>query len=292
MRIVTLALLVLFVLPVSASEPGQPLDCSDWVFTSPGMSCSVFSPPVAAAATMFHEEGVFEAVDNEGRLMMLRRYRIGDCCGGCAPLYRLELLRFDGANEETLGFVEDRCNGDDLDIIGPTGGEPGQSTSIHKFTFDAVNGRVLIGVSSWNCSGSQCADDPPYSGTSWIMAADGFAPLLEIFQSYIPETSTIGLTTPTHPEGFQFADYFDTYWGDLATVGNWSEAQPLQCGYPATAPSVGDYLTVEDTLPTPASGRGYYYFTAVNYQGQRRYGRQSNGGVLTGRDPAVLPSCN
>jgi len=66
------------------------------------------------------------------------------------------------------------------------------------------------------------------------------------------------------PEGFQHADYFDTFYGDLATVGDWSQAQPLQCGYPATAPSVGDYLTVEDTLPTPSPGQGYYYVTAVN----------------------------
>jgi len=67
--------------------------------------------------------------------------------------------------------------------------------------------------------------------------------------------------------------------------------QSLQCGYPSTAPSVGDYLTVEDALPTPSPGEGYFYVTAVNYQGQRRYGRQSNGGVLTARDPAVLPAC-
>ena len=32
MRIVTLALLVLVIVPAWASEPGQPLDCSDWVF--------------------------------------------------------------------------------------------------------------------------------------------------------------------------------------------------------------------------------------------------------------------
>ena len=83
----------------------------------------------------------------------------------------------------------------------------------------------------------------------------------------------------------------DTYWGDLATVGDWSQAQPLQCGYPATAPSVGDYLTVDDTLPTPAPSHGYYYVTAVNYQGDIRYGRKLSGGVLTGRDPAVLPAC-
>jgi len=93
------------------------------------------------------------------------------------------------------------------------------------------------------------------------------------------------------PEGFPAADYFDTYYGDLATVGDWSQAQPLQCGYPATVPSVGDYLEVADPLPNPEPGHGRYYVTAVTHQGQRRYGRKSSGGVLSGRDPAVLPTC-
>ena len=80
--------------------------------------------------------------------------------------------------------------------------------------------------------------------------------------------------------------------GDLATVGDWSQAQPLQCGYPATTPSVGDYLTVDDALPTPVPGQGYYYVTPASYMGQRRYGRKSNGGILTGREPDLLPTCD
>ena len=79
---------------------------------------------------------------------------------------------------------------------------------------------------------------------------------------------------------------------DLATVCDWSQARPLQCGYPATPPSVGDYFSVEDTLPPPATGTGRYYVTAVTHQGQRKYGRQASDGVLTGRNPAVLPECN
>ena len=91
------------------------------------------------------------------------------------------------------------------------------------------------------------------------------------------------------PEGFQFADFFDTYYGTLPV--DFTQSQPLQCGYPATPPSVGDYLTVTDTLPNPSSRQGYWYVTAVNYQGQVRYGRRSSGGVLTGRDPGLLPGC-
>ena len=120
----------------------------------------------------------------------------------------------------------------------------------------------------------------------------GFASLFDVLQTYTPVSSEISFRVPYMPEGFQFADRFDTYVGDLSTVGDWSQAQPLQCSYPASPPSVGDFLTVEDTLPTPAVGQGYYYLTAVNYQGETRYGRRSIGGVLSGRDPAVLPGCS
>ena len=120
----------------------------------------------------------------------------------------------------------------------------------------------------------------------------GFTTTFEILQTYQPPANEISFRVPYMPEGFQFADHFDTYYGDLATVGDWSKAQPLQCGYPATAPSPGDYLTVTDTLPTPPPGKGYYYVTAVTHRGQTRYGRKSSGGVLTGRDPAVLPGCS
>ena len=132
-------------------------------------------------------------------------------------------------------------------------------------------------------------------GGTWIVAIEGFAPLLEIFQSYTPTSGPLSFVVPQLPEGFQYADYFDyfdTYYGDLATVGDWSQARPLQCGYPATPPSVGDYFTVDDTLPTPAPGTGGYYVTAVTHQGQRRYGRKSTGGVLSGREPGALPSCH
>ena len=40
--------------------------------------------------------------------------------------------------------------------------------------------------------------------------------------------------------------------------------------YPSAAPQVGDYLTVADTVPTPAPGQGVYYVTAATYQGATR----------------------
>lgn len=92
------------------------------------------------------------------------------------------------------------------------------------------------------------------------------------------------------PEGLPAADWFDTYYGEIGNY-DFTEAQPLQCGYPATSPEVGDYLTVADPLPTPSAGQGRWYLTAVAYQAETRHGRRRIGGVLTGRDPGRLPAC-
>ena len=38
-------LFVLCLLPAWASNPGEPLDCSDWVFLEPGLSCFMYTMP-------------------------------------------------------------------------------------------------------------------------------------------------------------------------------------------------------------------------------------------------------
>ena len=40
-----LILIAVATLPALASEPGQPLDCSDWVFLEPGLTCDYFYAP-------------------------------------------------------------------------------------------------------------------------------------------------------------------------------------------------------------------------------------------------------
>ena len=37
--------------PLLASNPGEPLDCTDWVFLVPGLSCSVFTEVDDAATS-------------------------------------------------------------------------------------------------------------------------------------------------------------------------------------------------------------------------------------------------
>ena len=142
---------------------------------------------------------------------------------------------------------------------------------------DAINGRLIL--------------DFEWTFTTALVVVSGLPTLLDVPQTFTPTPDQFSIQVPRFPEAFQDVDYFDTYYGDLATVGNWTQLQPLQCGYPLTPPSVGDHLTVTDTLPTPAPGTGRYYLTVANYQGERRFGRKSTGGVLSGRDPAVLPPC-
>ena len=116
----------------------------------------------------------------------------------------------------------------------------------------------------------------------------GFTTTFDVLQTYTPQ---LGFRVPHMPKGMPAADKFDTYWGPLTKPLDFTQARPLQCGYPAAPPHVGDYLTVADPLPTPTPGSGYYYVTSATYQGQTRYGRRTTKGKLSGRDPALLPGC-
>ena len=129
-------------------------------------------------------------------------------------------------------------------------------------------------------------------GFSGLIQVEGFTTTFEVLQSYDPTATSFGFRVPYMPDGMRGAKFFDTYYGQLNNPIDFTQAQPLRCGYPATAPNVGDYMSVEDTLPTPKPHQGYYYVTAATFEGDTRYGRRSSGGVLSGRDPAVLPACS
>lgn len=290
-----LLLAVAWPLGTWASEPGQPLDCSDWVINEPGLTCSTWASRGSLSdSSPFVARGSNLAIDNSGAMYSLRHTWLPP-----APYNgeRLELLRLTrGGVEEVLATIRSRPrpNGGE-DRIRPitsnwdaSGYDRDYRMPLHSvLSFDAVNGRLLV-PAFVDCS--DCGGPPSYYDGWTILAFDGLAPLYEIQQSYIPPSS-IGFHVPTSPEGMRAADHFDTYWGDLTPAVDFTQAHPLQCGFPADPPQVGEYLTVPDPLPNPDAGHGRWYLTAATYQGETRYGRKGSHGHLSGRDPALLPAC-
>jgi hypothetical protein len=256
--------------PALASQPGQPLDCSDWVL-SPGYSCSYYyGGPFSGDWT--GQRGTDLAIDNLGGLLRLD--------GGTGIFVnRLDPV----AGQGTIAFVQNRPNGSgDFDYAVPScsygGGCSGGRSNL--LIFDPVGGKLIFGVISWG---------PGYVYSSTIVIS-GFPSLFDVLQTYTPPPSQLGFRVPPMPEGLGGADHFDTYWGPLTKPIDFTQAHSLECGYPATPPHVGDYEIVTDALPTPAPDSGYYYLTATTYQGQTRYGRKTSNGKLSGRDPALLPA--
>jgi len=288
-RIAVTFALILAVAPAVASAPGQPLDCSDWIADQPGYTCTPVRP--APCTSQWCANGAdYVHVLNDGALyeFRLRDLTTGVYCGAAGPftLRRLEFVKFDGVNETVLFHFSERC---------------GASGTVDRIryrtsqTFDEENGflYVPLHVSCERGTGGSCAypsDEYPEDGWNWLARIAGFTTEFDILQTYVPSAS-LGFRVPYMPEGLGGADHFDTYYGPLTRPLDFTQAQPLQCDYPAAPPQVGDYLTVADTLPNPPAGTGRYYVTSATYQGQTRYGRKRQGTVMSGRDPAVLPAC-
>ena len=271
------------------SQIGHPMDCSDWVVLEPGFSCSVVVQqgalsPSSALAT----RGTNLQIDNSGKQLMIRSNVPGDT----RTLGRLEIVQIDGSNEHVIAYAEDRSYGpppqqdwDLRDHIRAVAGD--------KLVFDATNGRLLIPLYSYcDYHGGRTEDCYSYSPGYWYAALDGFATLFEIFQTYTPTSMALQFRVPAMPEGLDGADHFDTYWGHVSDLPDFTKAQPIECGYPADhQPQAGEYLTVADSSPVPAFGQANYVVTAVNYGSQRRYGQRRVGSVMSGRDPELLPPC-
>ena len=283
-RFLTLSILfVVCPLPVWASDPGEPLDCSDWALSEPGLSCTSVqpfpcggtSPPLTACQHLGGDGRT--TVEGDGLYVRTIQLTSDDPCG-CDNLVRWEIRRVSADGVDTLVLAaEDRC----------VGTEAQDKISDIDLSMNKVGGYLSVRMGLY---GRTCGGSSAYSGYQRLRI-EGFTTLFEIFQSYDPAAAQFTFRVPALPEGFPAADWFDTYAGLLTHPIDFQRARPIQCGFPASPPSAGDYLTVADTMPTPPPGRVYYYVTAV-HQGETRYGRKSSGGILSGRDPAVLPGCS
>ncbi len=291
--------LMLSLFPALASELGEPLSVEDWEVLDPTLSITLWSPRVTGCTAGFDRfeplacdfgiagdgDGAATAVDAVGNTWRWRKDRTTDTGGNplsCNvwPRFDIEIIRCDDAQQcSVVARLSDRCSNG-------AGGDRRDAAVAKGFWLDVTNGALYLNYESW---------DPP-NGNSYVKGQEviqiGNLPtLFAVSQSFVPSTSQVGFRVPYMPEGFPAADWFSAFYGDLATVGDWSQAQPLQCAYPTPMPTVGEFLSVADTLPAPSPGTGRYYVTSVNYQGQVRYGRKAINGVLSGRDPAVLPAC-
>jgi hypothetical protein len=282
--VLAIAAAVLVSVPVFASGPGELLDCSDWVFVQPGYSCS-YAPAVVCPSRVC--DAVPTAViDNERGILSFKQTDLS--IWQCPSTRRTSLVRMDLLTgvETVIATLDDRCdNGCRYNFSGFGSGD-----YIHPW-FDPTGGSIIAPVaSSLQDNGSTNCPFPPQR-VDRPMTITGFATTFEVLQTFTPQAS-LGFRVPYMPEGMPAADHFDTFTGPLVKPINFANAMPLACDYPTSPPSVGDYLSVSDSVPTPPIGQGIYYVTAATYQGATRYGRQTINGQLTGRDPASLPVCS
>src|SRR5437867_2316980 len=88
-----------FAVPARASQPGNPMDCGDWVFLEAGLACSSFAPiGTLSENSMFLKKGTNLQMDTAGNLYALRlTVPAGDYR---SSLGRLEVVRFNGQQEQ------------------------------------------------------------------------------------------------------------------------------------------------------------------------------------------------
>jgi hypothetical protein len=160
------------------------------------------------------------------------------------------------------------------------------SSATPKLAFDVTSGILHIYV-------ERIIDDLLTGVTlardSGIVTVSGFPKLFDTLLSFTPG-GTLTAITPAHPDGFRSADSMQVWTGDVRSMPDWSQAQPLTCSA-ATSPTPGQVVTVPDTLPDPPLGHGRYYLTASVNGADRRLGRQYANGAFTARDPSSLPGC-
>lgn len=149
---------------------------------------------------------------------------------------------------------------------------------------DVTSGRIWLLVMGWyNDPGGW---RPATVGTVEI---SGAPTLFDTLLTFVPGGQLAALM-PAHPDGFRGADAVQVWTGDVRSMPDWSQAQPLTCSA-ATNPTPGQVVSVPDTLPAPALGHARYYLTATVNGPDRRLGRQYGNAAYSAREPDSLPAC-
>ena len=90
-----------------ASEPGQPLDCSDWVIVKPGIGCSV-SVPLDCQHSPICRRGANLVVGADGCRMYVSK-KLVFSCPGYGATGRTALIEVCHGTESVVAYVDDRC---------------------------------------------------------------------------------------------------------------------------------------------------------------------------------------
>jgi hypothetical protein len=138
---------------------------------------------------------------------------------------------------------------------------------------------------NWPCTTVSCTAEQHFTAT-----VDGFPRLFDTLLTFIPGQQAMSIVTPAHPDGFRSADSLQVCTGDVRTMPDWSQAQPLACTA-AVNPTPGQVVSVADPLPNPAVGEGRYYLVASQSGPDRRLGGQYVNAAFLAREPAGLPVC-
>ena len=110
-KIITACMVAFFVSMAAtwASQPGQPLDCTDWVFLEPGYSCStqIFSGASPSVQPLILAKGANRVTDNAGRLFITNPSGAGGNAG-------VQVLRSEGQGTQLVAYLSGRTYGPGL----------------------------------------------------------------------------------------------------------------------------------------------------------------------------------
>lgn len=151
-------LLLIALAPAWASEPGQPLDASDWVILDPRLTIeTVLEYPCKIEGTNQPEPGCGIAgagnVLVEGDILFHRKVQLtfNDECGCSENLFRIDIVRIkpDGT-QRRIAYVKYRCNLAEAEFT--------DRISVTGLWFDPVRGRISVLT---NMTGVNLQDDGP-----------------------------------------------------------------------------------------------------------------------------------
>lgn len=273
---------------VNASQPGQPLASDDWVGVLPGLSVETFVGPVDGGTCnpRFLCEWEYSNTQDAGGAMYYvtaAGFASGVCPSNWCARRTIQRIRPDGT-DEVVAYIDERYD--------PISGR-WDKVALARVGVDIMNGFLYVKfIPSCDAGspGGQCDYPSRPDVIQEIVRIRGLITVFDLLMTFSPGTEALSFRVPAAPEGLLGADHFDTYYGPLSGPKDFSRAQPIRCNYPATIPQPGDYLET-GVVPDPPSIQGYYYVTSATYQGETRYGRKRENGVLSGRDPAGLPPC-